>query len=144
MFNDRTKLLFGEKMEIITNANVMVVGIGGVGGYADSVIKNFAKSANKIGVCQIVNARNEHRYCRWNAKPHDQASHGGLGHLFVIKVCLRHKVLLAIMITHYYTNKSQRIQQKNVNILFSPTELPKKCKKRMKIEKVREKVGVST
>ena len=33
MFNDRTKLLFGEKMEIITNANVMVVGIGGVGGY---------------------------------------------------------------------------------------------------------------
>ena len=33
MFNDRTKLLFGEKMEIIINANVMVVGIGGVGGY---------------------------------------------------------------------------------------------------------------
>ena len=33
MFNDRTKLLFGEKMDIITNANVMIVGIGGVGGY---------------------------------------------------------------------------------------------------------------
>ena len=50
----------------------------------------FAKSANKIGVCQIVNARNEHRYCRWNAKSHDQARHGGLGHFLILRGVVTH------------------------------------------------------
>ena len=43
----------------------------------------------------------------------------------------------------YYTNNSQRFQQKNVNILFLPAQGIKKFKKRGKIEKVSEKVGVS-